>query len=152
VLQTFEEARGGSLAFVTERIKCSLANALGDRRGTPAAANSRAAAELRELRKLEQYEVSRGVVGVTEALQYVHTISRRVHMNIAPEAIFLAPSGQWKLAGMYRYLLIYLCYTMLCCTSVSVATIGSAGAARTTLQHRSTVGASLYGYSCGWCC
>jgi hypothetical protein len=99
VLQTFEEARGGSLAFVTERIKCSLANALGDRRGITAAA-SRAAAELRELRKLEQYEVSRGVVGVTEALQYVHTISRRVHMNLAPEAIFLAPSGQWKLAGM----------------------------------------------------
>jgi hypothetical protein len=107
VLQTFEEARGGSLAFVTERIKCSLANALGDRRGIPAAA-SRAAAELRELRKLEQYEVSRGVVGVTEALQYVHTISRRVHMNLAPEAIFLAPSGQWKLAGMLLSLLIHM--------------------------------------------
>ncbi|KAG5178436.1 kinase-like domain-containing protein, partial [Tribonema minus] len=97
VVETFEEARGGGLAFVTERVKCSLANALGDMRhvtpSSPAAAAAAAAGAL------EAYEVARGVASVAEALQYVHAIARRLHLNLAPESLLITPTGQWKLAG-----------------------------------------------------
>lgn len=93
-VETFEESRT-ALAFVTERVACSLANAIGD--GPSGGLPVRAASKLR--RTFERYETARGFHGLVEGLQFVHTIKRRLHLNIAPESIFLAPNGQWKLGG-----------------------------------------------------
>lgn len=92
-IETFEETKK-LLAFVTERVSCSLADALGEGANTlgPAAASA-------ARRGFERYEVARGFFGLCEGLQFVHTIRRRLHLNLAPESIFLAPSGQFKLGG-----------------------------------------------------
>lgn len=92
-IETFEETRA-ALAFVTERVACSLANAIGDGlSGLP----PQTASAVR--RTFERYEIARGFFGLVEGLQFVHTIKRRLHLNLAPESIFLAPNGQWKLGG-----------------------------------------------------
>ncbi|CAM9777223.1 unnamed protein product, partial [Discosporangium mesarthrocarpum] len=92
-IETFEESRT-ALAFVTERLTCSLANAIGD---GPSGLEPEVASSAR--RRVERYEVARGLFGLVEGLQFVHTIKRRVHLNLAPESIFVASSGQWKLGG-----------------------------------------------------
>ena len=92
-VESFEETKK-VLAFVTERVSCSLADAIGEGPSTlspPAASAAR--------RGFERYEVARGFYGLCEGLQFVHTIRRRLHLNLAPESIFLAPSGQFKLGG-----------------------------------------------------
>lgn len=92
-IESFEETKK-VLAFVTERVSCSLADAIGEGPSTlpPAAASA-------ARRGFERYEVARGFYGLCEGLQFVHTIRRRLHLNLAPESIFLAPSGQFKLGG-----------------------------------------------------
>ncbi|CAM9417328.1 unnamed protein product, partial [Choristocarpus tenellus] len=92
-IESFEENRS-IMAFVTERLSCSLADALGDQ---PRNLNSKAAASAR--RRFEPYEVARGLFGIVEGLQFVHAIQRRLHLNLAPESIFVAPNGQWKIGG-----------------------------------------------------
>lgn len=92
-IESFEESKK-LLAFVTERVSCSLADAIGEGSTTlsPEAASA-------ARRGFERYEVARGFFGLCEGLQFVHTIQRRLHLNLAPESIFLAPSGQFKLGG-----------------------------------------------------
>lgn len=92
-IERFEENRS-ILAFVTERVACSLAGAIGEGRS---GLSPQACSMLR--RNFEEYEIARGFFGLVEALQFVHTIKRRVHLNLAPESIFLSPSGQFKLGG-----------------------------------------------------
>lgn len=93
LIESFEETKK-LIAFVTERVSCSLANALGQGQGSisPTAASA-------TRRGFERYEIARGFFGLCEGLQFVHTIRRRLHLNLAPESIFLAPSGQFKLGG-----------------------------------------------------
>ena len=93
LVESFEETKK-LLAFVTERVACSLADAIGD--GTSSLSP---AAKSAARRGFERYEIARGIVGLCEGLQFVHTIRRRLHLNLAPESIFLSPSGQFKLGG-----------------------------------------------------
>lgn len=93
-IESFEETKK-LLAFVTERVSCSLADAIGE---SPSGGISPAAASSAR-RGFERYEIARGFFGLCEGLQFVHTIRRRLHLNLAPESIFLAPSGQFKLGG-----------------------------------------------------
>lgn len=92
-IEAFEENRS-ILAFVTERLSCSLADATGEGSSSlPPQASSAAR------RTFERYETARGFFGLVEGLQFVHTIKRRLHLNLAPESVFISPSGQWKLGG-----------------------------------------------------
>lgn len=93
LIESFEETKK-LLAFVTERVSCSLADAIGEgpSRLSPATASA-------ARRGFERYEIARGFLGLCEGLQFVHTIRRRLHLNLAPESIFLSPSGQFKLGG-----------------------------------------------------
>lgn len=92
-IESFEESKK-LLAFVTERVSCSLADAIGEGSRTLAPAAASAAR-----RGFERYELARGFFGLCEGLQFVHTIRRRLHLNLAPESIFLARSGQFKIGG-----------------------------------------------------
>ena len=94
LIEAFEETKK-LLAFVTERVSCSLADAIGE--GASDSLSPQVASAAR--RGFERYEVARGFFGLCEGLQFVHTIRRRLHLNLAPESIFLAPSGQFKLGG-----------------------------------------------------
>jgi len=44
-------------------------------------------------------EAGRGLCHIAEALQHTHFVSRRLHLGVAPESIFLTPQGVWKLGG-----------------------------------------------------
>ncbi|CAM9499839.1 unnamed protein product, partial [Phaeothamnion confervicola] len=118
LVEIFEETKT-MLSFVTERVTGSLASITGDapppQRQTAArsrppgggaggglaatGASADFGTALGPGTELEPFEVARGIYGLAEAVQYVHTIGRRLHLNLAPESIFLAPSGQWKLGG-----------------------------------------------------
>ncbi len=74
------------MAIVTKPVVCSLANILEGRGPT-------------DLSAQEDYEIARGLCGVAEALQYVHTICRKVHLSLSPESVVLTELGVWKLAG-----------------------------------------------------
>lgn len=92
-IESFEESKK-LLAFATERVSCSLADAIGEGSSSlgPAAASA-------ARRGFERYEIARGFFGLCEGLQFVHTINRRLHLNLSPESVFLAPGGQFKLGG-----------------------------------------------------
>ena len=45
-------------------------------------------------------EISHGFLQLAEALQYLHTVRKKLHMNVCPENIVLTPSGEWKLCGL----------------------------------------------------
>ena len=45
-------------------------------------------------------EISNGFLQVAEALQYLHTVRKKLHMNVSPENIVLTPGGEWKLCGL----------------------------------------------------
>lgn len=93
LIESFVESKK-LLAFVTERVTFSLADAIGEGTNNLSPA-SKAAAR----RGFERYEIARGIIGICEGLQFVQTIRRRLHLNLAPESIFLSPSGQFKLGG-----------------------------------------------------
>jgi SCY1-like protein 2 len=45
-------------------------------------------------------EISHGFLQIAEALQYLHTVRKKLHMNVSPENIVLTPRGEWKLCGL----------------------------------------------------
>ena len=96
VWETFGDEGDNELAIVTERVGCSLANAIN------LSSSSDGHRGLRRPKTVpfEPYEVSRGVYGLAEALAYLHSVALKVHLNVAPESVVLSPTGQWKLCGM----------------------------------------------------
>ena len=47
-------------------------------------------------RTVSEMEISRGLLGLIDGLQYLHTVQRKLHLNIAPEAIVITAEGNWK--------------------------------------------------------
>lgn len=45
---------------------------------------------------VSEMEISRGLLGLVEGLQYLHTVQKKLHLNIAPEAIVITAGGNWK--------------------------------------------------------
>ncbi len=83
---SFLTTASSKMAMVTKPIVCSLANVLEGRGPTYLSAQ-------------EDYEIARGLCGIAEALQYVHTICKKVHHSLSPESVVLTELGAWKLAG-----------------------------------------------------
>lgn len=93
VEHVFEETKR-SLAFVTEKIICSLANA---RKRFDHVGN--VTPEVLEV-GLVEFELACGFMHIGEALSFLHREGRRVHMTIGPQSVFITPTGNWKLAGL----------------------------------------------------
>ncbi len=74
------------MAMITKPVVCSLTDILEGRGPT-------------YLSSQADYEVARGLCGVAEALQYVHTVSKKIHLSLSPECVVLTQTGVWKLAG-----------------------------------------------------
>ena len=108
-----EESRD-CLAFATEPVFCSLANALGGHDNLPSPLPE-------QLRGFKMFEVelkygllqvkycrstaevsSTGVLSlqVAEGLGFLHGQARMLHRNICPESIVINEAGAWKLSGL----------------------------------------------------
>jgi serine/threonine protein kinase len=96
-LQVFDENKQ-SFSFVTERIICSLADILHRFDGIPGG-QMNCSQYLEENGTLSEIEISRGLLNITEGLQYMHHIQRKLHANVSPENIVIVSGGQWKLCG-----------------------------------------------------
>lgn len=99
-----------AIIFATERILCSLADLHSSFEGIAPSpkldeikrdhfSNSGSSSSAPSL-GLSDIEISRGILNISEGLQYLHTVQRKLHLNLTPESIVLTPSGQWKLCGL----------------------------------------------------
>ena len=95
--EVFDENKQ-SFSFVTERIVCSLADILHHFDGIPAGVTD-AQKYLDRGGTLSEVEISRGLLNITEALQFMHHIQKKLHCAVCPENIVIVPGGQWKLCG-----------------------------------------------------
>ncbi|XP_068256712.1 SCY1-like protein 2 isoform X2 [Nyctibius grandis] len=93
VQHPLEESRD-CLAFCTEPVCASLANALGSWDNLPSPLPS----DIKEY-KLYDVETKYGLLQVSEGLSFLHSSVKMVHGNITPENIILNKSGAWKIMG-----------------------------------------------------
>lgn len=96
-LQIVEESKN-ALVFTTERIVCSLADILNNCENVPGGMADHVAFFEAE-KTVSEMEVSRGLLSVAAALQYLHSVQRKLHLNLTPESIVITETGQWKLCG-----------------------------------------------------
>lgn len=75
------------LAFVTERVECSLATALSR-------------PELFQEHCSSDIEMQMHLLEVVEALMFLHNDVRMAHLDINPNSIFITASGKWKLGSL----------------------------------------------------
>lgn len=47
-------------------------------------------------RSVSEMEISRGLLNLTEGLQYLHNVQRKLHLNISPDAVVITMEGKWK--------------------------------------------------------
>ena len=93
VTEVFEETKH-VLAFATEKIVCSLANA--NRNFTNV---GNITPDIMDV-GCSEFELACGLMHLGEALSFLHREGRRVHLALSPTSIFLTPKGEWKLAGL----------------------------------------------------
>jgi SCY1-like protein 2 len=92
-----EDSKNG-IAFTTERIVCSLADILNNFENVPGGLAEHTSF-FESGPAISEMEISRGLLNITLAIQYLHTVQRKLHLNITPEDIVITASGQWKLCG-----------------------------------------------------
>lgn len=107
IVQFFEciEETNTTLIFSSERVLCSLADFLN---GFDFIVPSPKLDEMKRVFfnsdlncfSLTEIEISRGLANIAEGLQYLHTVQRKLHVNLNPDSIVLTPSGQWKICGL----------------------------------------------------
>ena len=73
---------GKQLLFATEPLTCTLQLFLDERGG------------------LASVEAREGLLGVVEALQFLHSSAGLVHCNLTSTAIFIRPDNSWVLGGL----------------------------------------------------
>lgn len=84
------------VVFVTERVRCSLSNICHDFTNLPTECISQ---ELKSY-TLSTFEVSCGLMSLTEGIHFLHSVSSLIHCDINPQNIWLAHDGTWKVGGM----------------------------------------------------
>ncbi|XP_015597585.1 SCY1-like protein 2 [Cephus cinctus] len=93
VQHPLEESRD-SLAFATEPVFASLANALGRSENVP----QPPPAALRDY-KLLDVEIRYGLLQLGEGLAFLHGDVKLLHRNVCPESIVINGHGAWKIFG-----------------------------------------------------
>ena len=87
-----------ALAFTTEPVVCSLADLLYQFDCVPHGRQTHAGL-FDNGGTLSEMEISRGLGQLVEGLQVLHTVHRRLHLSLSPEALMITASGHWKLCG-----------------------------------------------------
>ncbi|XP_050436024.1 SCY1-like protein 2 [Adelges cooleyi] len=93
VQHTLEESRE-SLAFATEPVFCSLANALGKMDNTPQPASK----DLQDY-KLYDIDIKYGLMQLGQGLVFLHNDAKLLHHNLCPENVIINEQGAWKIFG-----------------------------------------------------
>ena len=95
------------IVFVTERVTCSLGNMCNNFTNLPP---DHIPKDIKE-KNLSAFEVTCGLVidfiflyhflqmHLCEGLIFLHDTAKMVHLDLAPENIWITPDGSWKLAG-----------------------------------------------------
>jgi len=103
--QIVEDSKN-AIVFTTERVVCSLSDLLTHFEHAPGGV-----AELSSMgffdnpssssssSSISETEISRGLFNIAQGLQYLHTVQRRLHMNVSPESVVITATGQWRLVG-----------------------------------------------------
>lgn len=88
-----EESRD-CLAFATEPVFVSLANALGCHENIPHPLPE-------SLRGFTMFdvEIKYGLLQISEGLSFLHNSAKMLHRNICPESIIINEQGAWKICG-----------------------------------------------------
>ena len=93
VQHPLEESRD-SLAFATEPVLASLANALGNHDNLP-----QPLPVLLKDYKLHDVEIKYGLLQLGEGLAFLHGDVKLLHRNLCPESIVINSHGAWKIFG-----------------------------------------------------
>ena len=93
VQHPLEESRD-SLAFATEPVLASLANALGNHDNLP----QPLPVVLKDY-KLHDVEIKYGLLQLGEGLAFLHGDVKLLHRNLCPESIVINSHGAWKIFG-----------------------------------------------------
>ena len=108
--EPIEDTRSGGLMFATEPVTASLAGLLQEkddqeRVGNVASRPSRFVVEeadgqkrRREL-EIDELEIQKGLLQVSQGLEFLHESAGLVHGNLTPEAIYVNAKSDWKIAG-----------------------------------------------------
>ncbi|KAL9131085.1 MAG: hypothetical protein Q9217_000908 [Psora testacea] len=108
--EPIEDTRSGGLMFATEPITASLAGILQEkddqeRAGGVAARPSRFVIEeadgqkrRREL-EIDELEIQKGLLQISQGLEFLHESAGLVHGNLTPQAIYVNVKSDWKIAG-----------------------------------------------------
>ena len=97
ITEIIEDSKS-AIVFTTERVICSLADILCRFETVPS--GSVDAGFFDNGRSVSEMEVSRGLLNLVEGLQYLHTVQRKLHLNIAPESIVITATGVWKFCSL----------------------------------------------------
>jgi hypothetical protein len=93
------EETNSTLAFITERVVCSLADSLYNFENIASGMSSHACFFDND-GSVSEMEISRGLYTLAEGLQVLHTVHRKLHLNLTPESVVFTPGGYLKLCGM----------------------------------------------------
>ena len=89
VIKPMVEVRG-EVAFVAERVKCSLSDILGD------SACDAIPAELARF-KFGALQLRAGLAQLCDAALFMHCDAQMAHGNISPSTVYVTERGDWKL-------------------------------------------------------
>ena len=97
--EVVEEGKS-ALVFTTEPIICSLADIFNKFDNLPGGGSIPSISTFFENGfVVSELEVSRGLHNLLEGLQYIHTVMRKLHLNINPESVVITAEGVWKLCN-----------------------------------------------------
>ena len=99
VIKPIKEFRG-ELAFVTERVMCSLANILGDTTynigGEPSNSSFILPPKLQNY-KFGDLRLRSGLAQLCDAALFMHNDAHMIHGFIDPSNVYITETGDWKL-------------------------------------------------------
>ncbi|KAG5954676.1 hypothetical protein E4U57_004225 [Claviceps arundinis] len=115
LVEPVEETRGGGLQFATEPVSASLSGLLqekddqersGGRASRFVTEDADGVRRRREL-EIDELEIQKGLLQVSQALEFLHENAGLVHGNLTPDAVLinskascLSRSSDWKLSGL----------------------------------------------------
>lgn len=94
VVQALDESKN-AMAFVTEPLFASIANALGFVDNIANVPKELSAIQT----EMGLLEIKHGLLQLAESLDFLHNNARLIHRAISPESVLITANGAWKLGG-----------------------------------------------------
>ncbi|KAF5134591.1 Protein kinase domain-containing protein ppk32 [Metarhizium anisopliae] len=108
LVEPVEELRNGVLQFVTEAISASLSSVLqekddqersGGRSSRFVTEDASGVKKRREI-EIDELEIQKGLLQVSQALEFLHENAGLVHCNLTPDAVLINAKSDWKISGL----------------------------------------------------